>query len=241
MEQGHVCPTSTIRCPVDATKFWRCVPNHYLTQTSFQGHHLSGVWRVENLKVLSWGCRVDVVTPSIQVVWWLSELWCWPEALCYFAEATFCTGCQAEHVGKASSFFQLVDICVWVNCHSCLHHIKENHSFTVPEHRDHHCSADGEHQGAVLYLFLHHSLPSDLHCSNGLQHFHIHCWVTYGYSSLFLSLQQGTLSQHVVCNDYHWHTPFWRAAAEVSCGGNLCEFIHGMREVQMCTTWKTAS
>jgi hypothetical protein len=45
-----------------------------------------------------------------------------------------------------------------IKCHSSLHHIKENHSLTVPEHHDHHVAADGEHQGAALFLFLSPSL-----------------------------------------------------------------------------------
>ena len=78
-------------------------------------------------------------------------------------------------------------------------------------------------------------LLSDLHCTYGLQHFHKHCWAAFGCCPLFLSLQKGTLSQHIVCNVYHWYTPFWRAAAGVSCGRNLCEFVRRLREVQMCS------
>ena len=150
--------------------------------------------------MLSWGCRVGAVTPTIQVVWWLPESWCWSEALCYCAEAAFCTcSCQAKRVGNDSSFFQHVDIHVWVDCHSSLHHIKENHSFTVPEHCDHHLSSWWRTTRSCALpsspsLFL----PSDLHCSCGLQHFHKHCWVTYWGCSLFLSLQQGTLLQHIL-------------------------------------------
>jgi hypothetical protein len=79
MEWGHVCPTSTIPCPVDATKFWWHWPYH-LTQISFCGQHLSGVWRSKNLKVRSWGYMVDVVTQSFQVTWWLPESWHWWKA-----------------------------------------------------------------------------------------------------------------------------------------------------------------
>ena len=51
---------------------------------------------------------MDAVTPFIQVVWLLSESWCWCEALHYDAEATFCIGsCQVKRVGNASAFFSV--------------------------------------------------------------------------------------------------------------------------------------
>jgi hypothetical protein len=37
-------------------------------------------------------------------------------------------------------FVQRADTHILVKCHSSLHHIKENHSLTVPEHHDHHVS-----------------------------------------------------------------------------------------------------
>ena len=80
-------------------------PHRHPSQTSFPGWHLSGLQRGENLKVLSWGCRVDAVTPSIHLCdgFWSSDV-C--EALCYHAEATFhAASCQAKLVANASSFF----------------------------------------------------------------------------------------------------------------------------------------
>jgi hypothetical protein len=46
--------------------------------------------------------------------------------------------------------------------------------------------------------------------------------------------------QHIVCNNYHWWIPLWRAAAEVSCVGNLCTFVHNMMEVKICTAWNNS-
>jgi len=71
--ERRICLTGTIPCFVDATKFWQPWPHHHLIQTSFCGRHLSRVWRGENLKVLSWACRVDAVcvtaSPVLTLVW----------------------------------------------------------------------------------------------------------------------------------------------------------------------------
>jgi hypothetical protein len=92
------------------------------------------------MKLLSQGCRVDAVTPSVQVVWWLTESWCWCEALHYHyhAEATFRVGSsQIKHDVNASTFFSL---CWYV----CLSFVpvsitsRRNTPFTVPECHNHH-------------------------------------------------------------------------------------------------------
>ena len=66
----------------------------------------TGVRRGENLRTLRRGCKVDVLTPLVQVVWWPPESWRWCEASRYRAEATFSVkSCQLERVGSAFSYF----------------------------------------------------------------------------------------------------------------------------------------
>jgi len=56
----------------------------------------------------------------------------------------------------------------------------------------------------------------------------------------FFHWKKELLSQHIVCNNCHWYTPIWRAAAEVSYLGILYKFVHRMGEVQMCTAWNNS-
>ena len=103
-----VRPTCIIPCSADASKFWRRWLHHHRAQISFCGQRLAGVRGGENPKVLSRSCRVDAVTPSIQVVWWgpESSTLVWGLTLPCPAKAIFHPeSFQAESDGRASSFF----------------------------------------------------------------------------------------------------------------------------------------
>jgi hypothetical protein len=206
MEWGLVCPTFTSTCPIDATKFWRHWPHHLLTLTSFRGQHLSGVCRAEILKVLSQGCRVDTVTPSSKL---------YDGFLILDTDVRPCIIMLKQHftlvlvwlntLETLSHFIQRADTRIWVKCHSSLHHIKENHSLTVPEHHDHHVPSWWRTSRSCAFPTSQSFtlLSSDLQCSCRLLQFHKHCRAVYGCSPPFLSLKKGTLiTAH--CNDCHW-------------------------------------
>ena len=176
------------------SKFSLGCPHCHPSPTSFPGWHLSGVQRGENLKVLSWGCRVDVVTLSVHLCdGFQSPDTC--EALCFCAEVTFhAASCQAKLVGNASSFFS---VCLYthLSCLSCLYHINENHSFSP---RTPWLSCFWLMENIKELHLSYFSVPSlflscNLQCSYQLQHFHKRCWVVCGCSAQFLSLQHGTL------------------------------------------------
>jgi len=119
---------------------WRNQVPTALTTSSSDSNFLPQTvnrWKSEDAKSGLWGGCGNVVH---RIVWRLPESWRWCEALTNRAEATFRAGSrQAERTGNTSPFFfQCADIIVWVNCRSSLHHNKQNHSFTVPEHCSHH-------------------------------------------------------------------------------------------------------
>jgi hypothetical protein len=204
LERGPVRPTCTIPCSADVSKFWRRWPHHHKTQISFCGQHLSVVRGGENLKMLSRSCRVDAVTPSNQVVWSVPEastqVWgliCLIVLKKHFAKILFRPNAMEEFL----HFSQQADICVWVKCCSCLHHIKENNSFTVSENRDHHVSGRLRNERSR-------AVPTSSSATRFARRptvllIHRHCWAAYVCSQLFLSLQQIALSEHVVPNSYH--------------------------------------
>ena len=188
VEWGPLCLIFTSPCPVDATKFWWHWPHCHLTQTSVRGQHLSGVWRGEILKVLSQGCRVDAVTPSSKLCdgFLILDAGVRPCIIMLKQHFTLVLA-QLNTLEMLPHFVQHADTCIWVKCHSSLHHINENHSLTVPEHHDHHVSGWWRTSRSCAFptsqsLTL---LSSDLQCSCRL-----HCFFHWKKELL--------LSQHVV-------------------------------------------
>jgi hypothetical protein len=72
-----------------------------------------------------------MASQSLMLVWGLA-LSCWNNISRWFL--------SGRTLETLPHFVQCADIRIWVKCHSSLHHIKENHSRTVPEHHDHHVS-----------------------------------------------------------------------------------------------------
>jgi hypothetical protein len=157
--------------------------------------------------VLSQGCRLDAVTSSIQVVFWLLKWCCWCEAL-HYAEAHFTQVLVRPNILETFLYFcQHADICVWVNCYSSLHHVKENHSFTVPVHCHHHVSGWWRTSrncafltSPSLSLFCPATYSGPIDCSvpiNIAEPF-------MNVSHHFLHCNKELLLQHAVCNNFLW-------------------------------------
>lgn len=136
-DQVCVCFVSTMPCPAHVAKFWLCKSDCRHSETSCRELHASGLQTGGNMSVPDWGCRVDGVTISSHILWWLPKSSNLCVALRCHAEARFVLdSCSAKFFWNAS--------CV-LSAHWCriglspllALYIHRNHSFTGPEDSNH--------------------------------------------------------------------------------------------------------
>lgn len=131
-EQVCVCCVGIVPCPAHITKIWLCESHCCQSQNSYCGLHASGFQIGGNMSMPDRGCRVDGVTISSHILWWLPKSSNLCMALHCHAEARFVLdSCEAEFFWNTS--------CI-LSAHWCRiglsllwHYIHRNHSFTSPE------------------------------------------------------------------------------------------------------------
>ena len=134
--QVCTCLVGTMPCPAHVANFSLRSSHTLQFQTLYRELHPSGLQTGWNIRVVGWGCRVDVLTLPKQI------LWCLPHSssklVGSLAETTFLLdSCEAEVVRNASEFCQRPDVDLGVDCLPFRHRIRKNHYFTVPEESDH--------------------------------------------------------------------------------------------------------